>query len=79
MSITGNQPGQLRRRSILNHGLLPVEQRQCWHPMPREDLDDLVQKAQNEKGYVVEVAGFAERPGSLRINQVVERSIGRMP
>jgi len=40
-------------------------------PDAKKDLDDLVQKAQNEKGYVVEVAGYADRTGNLAHNQVL--------
>lgn len=38
-------------------------------PEGKKDLDDLVQKAQNEKGYMIEVAGFADKTGSANHNQ----------
>jgi outer membrane protein OmpA-like peptidoglycan-associated protein len=38
-------------------------------PEGKKDLDDLVQKAQNEKGYMIEVAGFADKTGSASHNQ----------
>lgn len=35
----------------------------------KKKLDDLAQKALNEKGYVVEVAGFADKTGNAAVNQ----------
>jgi OmpA-OmpF porin, OOP family len=35
----------------------------------KKDLDDIAQKALNEKGYVIEVAGFADKTGGLALNQ----------
>ena len=35
----------------------------------KQKLDDLAQKALNEKGYVVEVAGFADKSGNAAVNQ----------
>jgi outer membrane protein OmpA-like peptidoglycan-associated protein len=38
-------------------------------PDDKKKLDDLAQKALNEKGYVVEVAGFADKTGNAALNQ----------
>jgi outer membrane protein OmpA-like peptidoglycan-associated protein len=38
-------------------------------PDAKKDLDDLAQKALNEKGYMVEVAGFADTTGNANLNQ----------
>jgi outer membrane protein OmpA-like peptidoglycan-associated protein len=38
-------------------------------PDAKKDLDELAQKALNEKGYVVEVAGFADKTGPAAFNQ----------
>lgn len=38
-------------------------------PDDKKKLDDLAQKALNEKGYVVEVAGYADKTGSVALNQ----------
>jgi outer membrane protein OmpA-like peptidoglycan-associated protein len=35
----------------------------------KQDLDDLAQKAKAEKGYVIEVAGYADKTGSVALNQ----------
>jgi len=35
----------------------------------KKDLDELAAKAKNEKGYMVEVAGFADKTGSVNLNQ----------
>ena len=35
----------------------------------KQDLDDLAQKAKAEKGYVIEVAGYADKTGSSSLNQ----------
>lgn len=35
----------------------------------KQDLDDIAQKAKSEKGYVVEVAGFADTTGKQTLNQ----------
>ena len=40
-------------------------------PEAKKDLDDLAQKALNEKGYMIEVAGFADTTGSASHNQVL--------
>lgn len=37
----------------------------------KNDLDALVQPLENEKGYMVEVAGFADTTGSAELNQVL--------
>ncbi|MCU1291183.1 MAG: outer membrane protein OmpA/MotB family [Bryobacterales bacterium] len=38
-------------------------------PDAKKDLDDLAQKALNEKGYLVEIAGFADTTGNAAVNQ----------
>jgi outer membrane protein OmpA-like peptidoglycan-associated protein len=38
-------------------------------PDAKKDLDDLAQKAVNEKGYLVEIAGFADTTGNAAFNQ----------
>jgi OmpA-OmpF porin, OOP family len=38
-------------------------------PDDKKKLDDLSQKALNEKGYIVEVAGFADTTGNAAVNQ----------
>jgi outer membrane protein OmpA-like peptidoglycan-associated protein len=38
-------------------------------PDDKKKLDDLAQKAVNEKGYVLEVAGFADKTGNAALNQ----------
>ena len=38
-------------------------------PEAKKDLDDLAQKALNEKGYIVEVAGYADKTGPAAFNQ----------
>ncbi len=40
-------------------------------PQAKKDLDDLAQKALNEKGYVLEVAGYADRTGNVELNQTL--------
>ena len=35
----------------------------------KQDLDDIAQKAKAEKGFVIEVAGFADKTGSAALNQ----------
>ncbi len=35
----------------------------------KKDLDDIAQKAQAEKGYMIEVAGFADKTGNIQHNQ----------
>jgi OOP family OmpA-OmpF porin len=35
----------------------------------KQDLDDVATKAKNEKGYVVEIAGFADTTGNMTLNQ----------
>lgn len=37
----------------------------------KQKLDDVAQKAANEKGYVIEVAGFADKTGKAARNQVL--------
>jgi len=38
-------------------------------PQAKQDLDKIAQEAKNEKGYVIEVAGFADTTGNARFNQ----------
>ncbi len=38
-------------------------------PEDKQKLDNLAQEAKNEKGYAVEVAGFADKTGSASLNQ----------
>jgi OmpA-OmpF porin, OOP family len=40
-------------------------------PEAKQDLDQLAQQALNEKGYVIEVAGFADASGKAAINQAL--------
>jgi OmpA-OmpF porin, OOP family len=40
-------------------------------PQAKKDLDDLAQKALNEKGYVIEVAGYTDRTGPAGLNQTL--------
>lgn len=40
----------------------------------KQKLDDLAQKALNEKGYVVEVAGFADKTGNASRNQALSEA-----
>jgi outer membrane protein OmpA-like peptidoglycan-associated protein len=40
-------------------------------PDAQKDLDELVQKATAEKGYMIEVAGFADKTGTQQHNQVL--------
>ncbi len=40
-------------------------------PDDKQKLDDLAHRATNEKGYVIEVAGFADRTGKAARNQVL--------
>jgi outer membrane protein OmpA-like peptidoglycan-associated protein len=40
-------------------------------PQAKQDLDSLAQKAQSAKGYVVEIAGFADTRGSATLNQAL--------
>ncbi len=40
-------------------------------PDAKKDLDDLAQKALAAKGYVIEVAGFADTTGNARLNQAL--------
>jgi outer membrane protein OmpA-like peptidoglycan-associated protein len=37
----------------------------------KQDLDALAQKALAQKGYVIEVAGYADKTGSAALNQVL--------
>ena len=38
-------------------------------PQAKKDLDQIAQQAQNEKGYMIEVAGFADKTGTATLNQ----------
>jgi outer membrane protein OmpA-like peptidoglycan-associated protein len=38
-------------------------------PQAKQDLDDIATKAKSEKGFVVEVAGFADTTGNAALNQ----------
>jgi outer membrane protein OmpA-like peptidoglycan-associated protein len=38
-------------------------------PQAKQDLDDIATKAKNEKGFVIEVAGFADTTGNVNLNQ----------
>lgn len=40
-------------------------------PQSKKDLDDLAQKALNEKGYMIEVAGYADKTGNAAVNQEI--------
>lgn len=40
-------------------------------PQAKQDLDSLAQKAQSAKGYVVEIAGFADTTGNSALNQAL--------
>jgi outer membrane protein OmpA-like peptidoglycan-associated protein len=40
-------------------------------PDSKKDLDDLAQKALAAKGYVIEVAGFADTTGNVQLNQAL--------
>jgi outer membrane protein OmpA-like peptidoglycan-associated protein len=40
-------------------------------PEAKKDLDDLAQKALTEKGYLIEIAGFADSTGNLNRNQAL--------
>jgi len=40
----------------------------------KQDLDELAQKAKTEKGYVIEVAGFADKTGSAALNQTLSEA-----
>jgi outer membrane protein OmpA-like peptidoglycan-associated protein len=40
-------------------------------PDDKQKLDDIAQKAQNEKGYIITVAGFADKTGSVALNQTL--------
>ncbi|MGI8962125.1 MAG: OmpA family protein [Bryobacteraceae bacterium] len=40
-------------------------------PEDKKDLDQLAQQASNEKGYVIEVAGFADASGKAAVNQAL--------
>lgn len=42
-------------------------------PEDRRALDDLAQKASNTKGYVIEIAGFADSTGNLQRNRVLSQ------
>lgn len=40
-------------------------------PQAKQDLDSLAQKAQSAKGYVVEIAGYADTTGKAALNQAL--------
>jgi OOP family OmpA-OmpF porin len=40
----------------------------------KQKLDNIIQQAQNEKGYVIEVAGFADTTGNAARNQVLSEN-----
>jgi len=40
-------------------------------PQAKQDLDSIAQKAQSAKGYVVEIAGFADTTGRVALNQAL--------
>lgn len=40
-------------------------------PQAKQDLDKLAQEAKNEKGYVIEVAGYADKTGNAARNQAL--------
>jgi outer membrane protein OmpA-like peptidoglycan-associated protein len=42
-------------------------------PEAKKDLDDLAQKALNEKGYLVQIAGFADTTGNASVNQALSQ------
>jgi len=42
-------------------------------PQAKQDLDQLAQQALNEKGYMVEVAGFADTTGKAAVNQALSQ------
>ena len=42
-------------------------------PQAKQDLDQLAQQALNEKGYMIEVAGFADTTGNAAVNQALSQ------
>jgi outer membrane protein OmpA-like peptidoglycan-associated protein len=40
----------------------------------KQKLDNIIQQAQNEKGYVIEVAGFADTTGNAAKNQILSEN-----
>lgn len=42
-------------------------------PQAKQDLDNIAQEAKNEKGFVIEVAGFADTTGSAALNQALSQ------
>src|SRR4051794_3438491 len=43
-------------------------------PSEKQKLDTVIQQTQNEKGYVVEVAGFADKTGNAALNQTLSEA-----
>lgn len=43
-------------------------------PGEKQKLDSVIQQTQNEKGYIVEVAGFADTTGKAALNQTLSES-----
>lgn len=43
-------------------------------PSEKQKLDTVIQQTQNEKGYVVEVAGFADKTGKAALNQTLSEA-----
>lgn len=43
-------------------------------PSEKQKLDAVVQQTQNEKGYIVEVAGFADKTGNAALNQTLSEA-----
>jgi OmpA-OmpF porin, OOP family len=42
-------------------------------PQAKKDLEELAQKAKTEKGYTIEVAGFADTTGNAAVNQALSQ------
>lgn len=42
-------------------------------PQAKQDLDNIAQEAKNEKGYAIEVAGFADTTGNAAYNQALSQ------
>ena len=43
-------------------------------PSEKQKLDTVIQQTQNEKGYIVEVAGFADKTGKAALNQTLSEA-----
>jgi OmpA-OmpF porin, OOP family len=43
-------------------------------PSEKQKLDAVIQQTQNEKGYIVEVAGFADKTGNAALNQTLSEA-----